>query len=51
VAGPVDEAGRALVDIALTSAEVAPAITLPTHLRVRASTAAAPPIGETVRTP
>jgi DNA-binding LacI/PurR family transcriptional regulator len=42
VAGPVDEAGRALVDILLTPGGVVPTITLPTHLRVRASTGPAP---------
>ena len=53
VAGPVDEAGRALVDVLLAGRDPVPAITLPTHLRVRASTGApgGPSIGETVREP
>jgi DNA-binding LacI/PurR family transcriptional regulator len=38
VAGPVDEAGRTLIDVLLAGREPVPAITLPTHLRVRAST-------------
>jgi DNA-binding LacI/PurR family transcriptional regulator len=42
VAGPVDEAGRALVDVLLSGREPAPTITLATHLRVRASTGAVP---------
>src|SRR4051794_28393414 len=42
VAGPVDEAGRTLVDILLAGRIPVPAITLPTHLRVRRSTGPAP---------
>jgi DNA-binding LacI/PurR family transcriptional regulator len=42
VAGPVDEAGRSLVDVLLARREPAPTITLPTHLRVRASTGPPP---------
>jgi DNA-binding LacI/PurR family transcriptional regulator len=42
VAGPVDEAGRALVDALLGRPMPVPAITLPTHLRVRGSTAPVP---------
>ncbi|MCW2703834.1 MAG: LacI family transcriptional regulator [Blastococcus sp.] len=38
VAGPVDEAGRTLVDVLLAGRDPVPAITLPTHLRVRGST-------------
>jgi DNA-binding LacI/PurR family transcriptional regulator len=38
VAGSVDEAGRVLVDILLAGPDPVPTITLPTHLRVRAST-------------
>lgn len=62
VAGPVDEAGRMLVDLLLAGGGPAPSITLPTHLLVRGSTGRAPgpalgpapvpdAIGETVRTP
>jgi DNA-binding LacI/PurR family transcriptional regulator len=40
VAGPVDEAGRTLVDVLL--AGQAPVLTLPTQLRVRASTGPPP---------
>jgi DNA-binding LacI/PurR family transcriptional regulator len=43
VAGPVDEAGRTLVDVLLTGRVPVPAITLPTHLRVRRSTGSVPP--------
>jgi DNA-binding LacI/PurR family transcriptional regulator len=45
VAGPVDEAGRTLVDVLLGGQVPVPVLTLPTHLRIRASTgppAAAP---------
>jgi DNA-binding LacI/PurR family transcriptional regulator len=42
VAGPVDEAGRTLVDVLLAGRVPAPAITLPTHLRVRGSTGPVP---------
>jgi DNA-binding LacI/PurR family transcriptional regulator len=42
VAGPVDEAGRMLVDVLLAGRDHAPAITLPTHLQVRGSTGPAP---------
>jgi len=42
VAGPVDEAGRALVDVLLAGSVPVPAMTLPTLLRVRASTGPAP---------
>jgi DNA-binding LacI/PurR family transcriptional regulator len=42
VAGPVDEAGRTLVDILLAGRVPVPTITLPTHLRVRDSTGPAP---------
>ena len=45
VAGPVDEAGRALVDVLLAGREPVPTITLPTHLRVRTSTGPAPGAG------
>jgi DNA-binding LacI/PurR family transcriptional regulator len=45
VAAPVDEAGRALVDVLLAGREPVPAITLPTHLRVRSSTGPAPGAG------
>jgi DNA-binding LacI/PurR family transcriptional regulator len=45
VAGPVDEAGRTLVDVLLTGREPTPALTLPTHLRVRASTGPVPEAG------
>ena len=45
VSGPVDEAGRALVDVLLAQREPAPTITLPTHLRVRASTGPPPSTG------
>jgi DNA-binding LacI/PurR family transcriptional regulator len=38
VAGPVDEAGRTLVDVLLADRTAVPAMTLPTHLRVREST-------------
>ncbi len=38
VSGPVDEAGRALVDVLLARREPVPTITLPTRLRIRAST-------------
>jgi DNA-binding LacI/PurR family transcriptional regulator len=53
VAGPVDEAGRALVDVLLAGRDPAPSVTLPTHLRVRASTGepTGRPIGDTVRDP
>ena len=65
VAGPVDEAGRALVDVLLAGGSRLPVITLPTHLRVGLHRAAAagrtvtrrPPvlrptsIGETVPDP
>jgi DNA-binding LacI/PurR family transcriptional regulator len=64
VAGPVDEAGRTLVDVLLAGRHPVPEITLPTHLRVRASTGpvgrtaprrpaemARVPIGETVHHP
>jgi DNA-binding LacI/PurR family transcriptional regulator len=43
VAGPVEEAGRTLVDVLLADRAAAPAMTLPTHLRVRASTGTPPP--------
>jgi DNA-binding LacI/PurR family transcriptional regulator len=42
VAGPVDEAGRTLVDVLLAGRAPVPAITLPTHLRVRRSTGPVP---------
>jgi DNA-binding LacI/PurR family transcriptional regulator len=42
VAGPVDEAGRTLVDVLVSRREPAPVLTLPTHLRVRASTGPPP---------
>jgi DNA-binding LacI/PurR family transcriptional regulator len=42
VAGPVDEAGRTLVDVLLAGRVPGPAITLPTHLRVRRSTGPSP---------
>jgi DNA-binding LacI/PurR family transcriptional regulator len=45
VSGPVDEAGRALVDVLLAQREPVPTITLPTHLRVRASTGPPPSTG------
>ncbi|HEY4624508.1 MAG TPA: LacI family DNA-binding transcriptional regulator [Blastococcus sp.] len=45
VAGPVEEAGRALVDVLLADRAVAPTMTLPTHLRIRASTGPPPPPG------
>jgi DNA-binding LacI/PurR family transcriptional regulator len=45
LAGPVDEAGRALVDLLQARRVPAPEITLPTHLRVRASTGPAPAPG------
>jgi DNA-binding LacI/PurR family transcriptional regulator len=45
VAGPVDEAGRALVDLLIAGREPVPAVTLPTHLRVRASTGPPPSTG------
>jgi DNA-binding LacI/PurR family transcriptional regulator len=43
VAGPVEEAGRTLVDVLLAGREPVPEITLPTHLHVRASTG---PVGD-----
>jgi DNA-binding LacI/PurR family transcriptional regulator len=45
VAGPVDEAGRGLVDVLLAAREPTPTITLPTHLRIRASTGPPPSTG------
>jgi DNA-binding LacI/PurR family transcriptional regulator len=45
VAGPVDEAGRMLVDLLQEGREPAPEITLPTHLRIRGSTGPAPAPG------
>jgi DNA-binding LacI/PurR family transcriptional regulator len=42
VAGPVDEAGRALVDVLMAGREPVPVLTLPTHLLVRASTGPPP---------
>jgi DNA-binding LacI/PurR family transcriptional regulator len=42
VAGPVDEAGRTLVDVLLAGRVPVPAITLPTHLRARGSTGPVP---------
>jgi DNA-binding LacI/PurR family transcriptional regulator len=42
VAGPVDEAGRALVDVLLAGGQTLPVLTLPTQLRVRASTGPPP---------
>jgi DNA-binding LacI/PurR family transcriptional regulator len=42
VAGPVDEAGRILVDVLLAGRAPVPEITLPTHLRVRRSTGPVP---------
>jgi LacI family transcriptional regulator, galactose operon repressor len=42
VAGPVEEAGRTLVDILLAGRLPVPAVTLPTHLRVRYSTGPVP---------
>jgi DNA-binding LacI/PurR family transcriptional regulator len=42
VAAPVDDAGRALVDVLLATRPGRPAITLPTHLRVRESTGPPP---------
>jgi DNA-binding LacI/PurR family transcriptional regulator len=42
VAGPVDEAGRTLVDVLLAAQVPVPALTLPTQLRVRASTGPPP---------
>jgi DNA-binding LacI/PurR family transcriptional regulator len=42
VAGPLEEAGRTLVDVLLAGGSVAPEITLPTHLRVRESTGPPP---------
>jgi hypothetical protein len=38
----VDEAGRALIDVLLAGAEPLPVLTLPTQLRVRASTGPPP---------
>jgi DNA-binding LacI/PurR family transcriptional regulator len=45
VAGPVDEAGRALVDVLLAGREPVPVLTLPTQLLVRASTGPPPGSG------
>ncbi len=42
VAGPVDDAGRMLVDVLQAGGEPLPEITLPTHLVIRASTAPPP---------
>ncbi len=42
MAGPVDEAGRMLVDLLQEGRDPAPEITLPTHLRIRGSTGQAP---------
>ena len=42
VAGPVDDAGRMLVDVLQAGRTPAPVITLPTHLRIRNSTGPAP---------
>ena len=42
VAGPVDDAGRMLVDVLEAGRDPVPEITLPTQLRVRASTGPAP---------
>jgi hypothetical protein len=44
VAGPVDEAGRTLVDVLLAGQVPVPVLTLPTQLRVRASTGPPPVI-------
>ena len=43
VAGPVDDAGRMLVDVLLAGRDPAPEITLPTQLRIRGSTGPPPP--------
>jgi DNA-binding LacI/PurR family transcriptional regulator len=45
VAGPVDEAGRTLVDVLMSGREPVPVLTLPTQLRVRASTGPPPGSG------
>ncbi|TFV77707.1 LacI family transcriptional regulator [Blastococcus sp. CT_GayMR19] len=42
VAGPVDDAGRMLVDVLQAGRTPEPVITLPTHLRIRNSTGPAP---------
>ncbi len=42
VAAPVDDAGRRLVDVLVADRDPAPVVTLPTFLRVRASTAPPP---------
>jgi DNA-binding LacI/PurR family transcriptional regulator len=42
VAGPVDQAGRTLVDVLLAGHVPSPVLTLPTQLRVRASTGPPP---------
>jgi LacI family transcriptional regulator, galactose operon repressor len=42
VAGPVDDAGRMLVDVLRAAGDPPPEITLPTHLRIRESTGPAP---------
>jgi DNA-binding LacI/PurR family transcriptional regulator len=42
VAGPVDDAGRMLVDVLLAGREPVPEITLPTQLRIRSSTGPPP---------
>jgi DNA-binding LacI/PurR family transcriptional regulator len=42
VAGPVDDAGRMLVDVLQADRDPGPQITLPTHLRIRASTGPPP---------
>jgi DNA-binding LacI/PurR family transcriptional regulator len=42
VAGPVDDAGRMLVDVLQAGRDPVPEITLPTQLRIRASTGPAP---------
>jgi DNA-binding LacI/PurR family transcriptional regulator len=45
VAGPVEEAGRALVDVLLAGRDPGPVLTFPIHLRVRSSTGLAPEPG------
>jgi DNA-binding LacI/PurR family transcriptional regulator len=42
VAGPVDDAGRMLIDVLQAGRDPVPEITLPTHLRIRASTGPPP---------
>ena len=45
VAGPVEDAGRILVDVLVAGRAPVPTITLPTHLRVRRSTGPPPASG------